>query len=93
MLTPDASGADTAAVAQPAAAAAVAKPAIAAAAAAVAKPAIAAAAAAVAKPDTAAPAQISDEARTSLRLPAGSPYMNAAAPPTAEEERQTLIEP
>ena len=81
MLMPDASGADTAAVAKPAAAAAVDKPAI------------AATAAAVAKPDTVAPAQISDEARASLRLPAGSPYMNAAAPPTAEEELQTLIEP
>ena len=43
--------------------------------------------------DAAAPAQISDEARASLRLPAGSPYMNAAAsPPTAEEELQSLLD-
>ena len=36
--------------------------------------------------------QISDAARASLRLPAGSPYMNAAATPTAEEELQTLLD-
>ena len=43
-------------------------------------------------PDAPAPAQISDEARASLRLPAGSPYMNAASPPTAEEELQSLLD-
>merc|ERR1712204_142208 len=36
--------------------------------------------------------QISDAARASLRLPAGSPYMNAATTPTAEEELQTLLD-
>ena len=41
----------------------------------------------------AAPGQLSDEARASLRLPAGSPYMNAASSsPTAEEELQALLD-
>lgn len=42
--------------------------------------------------DTAAAPQINDAARASLRLPAGSPYMNAATAPTAEEELQTLLD-
>merc|ERR1712195_358134 len=42
--------------------------------------------------DTAVAPLINDAARASLRLPAGSPYMNVVTAPTADEELQTLLD-